>query len=125
MHRFLLVRIVVLLTCNTERFAFSIIAVHGLNGHAFGTSAFQHDGRGVNEVMWLRDFLPHQLTSARIIIYGYNSALIGQNTSVSSLKDFAADLLQRILDDRQAATVRVHLKHSGPSTEESRRLLAP
>lgn len=50
--------------------------------------------------MWLRDFLPGNVKKARILVYGYNSALLGSNTSVSSVKDFAHDLLQRIIDDR-------------------------
>lgn len=50
--------------------------------------------------MWLRDFLPGNTPSARVLVYGYNSALLGSNTSVSGIKDFAYDLLQRILDDR-------------------------
>lgn len=49
--------------------------------------------------MWLRDFLPGNVKKARILVYGYNSALLGSNTSVSSVKDFAHDLLQRIIDD--------------------------
>ena len=56
--------------------------------------------------MWLRDFLPYQFPQARIIVYGYNSTLLGPNTSVSSVKDFASDLLERILDDKRHAQVR-------------------
>ena len=33
-------------------------------------------------------------------MYGYNSALLGLNVSVSGVKDFAHDLLQQIIDDR-------------------------
>ena len=58
--------------------------------------------------MWLRDFLPDKVRKARILVYGYNSALLGSNTSVSNIKDFAHDLLQRIIDDR-ADKVRYHL----------------
>lgn len=50
--------------------------------------------------MWLRDFLPGEVKRARTLVYGYNSTLLGSNTSVSSVKDFANDLLQRIIDDR-------------------------
>jgi len=57
--------------------------------------------------MWLRDFLPEQVQGARILVYGYNSALIGPTTSVSNVKDFACDLLQRILDDRKDSEVRI------------------
>ena len=50
--------------------------------------------------MWLRDLLPDAIEQARILVYGYNSTVLGSNTSVSSIKDFALDLLQRIMDDR-------------------------
>ena len=78
----------------------SIIAVHGLNGHAYGTWAHHEDGQPAFEAMWLRDFLPHNVKTARVLVYGYNSALLGLNVSVSGVKDFAHDLLQRIIDDR-------------------------
>ena len=83
----------------------SIIAVHGLNGHAYGTWAFQQEGKAGCEVMWPRDFFPDQVKNARIITYGYNSTLLGPSTSVSSVKDFAFDLLQRILDQRKTDAV--------------------
>jgi hypothetical protein len=51
--------------------------------------------------MWLRDFLPQAIPQARCVTYGYNSALLGSNTSVSSVADFSRDLLQRIADDRE------------------------
>ena len=78
----------------------SIIAVHGLNGHAYGTWAHHQDGQPASEAMWLREFLPRYVKRARILVYGYNSALLGSDASVSGVKDFAHDLLQRILDDR-------------------------
>lgn len=65
--------------------------------------------------MWLRDFLAGAISSsterrnisqARIMIYGYNSALLGVKTSVSTIRDFAKDLLQRIVDDRCTEQVR-------------------
>jgi len=57
--------------------------------------------------MWLRDFVPSHVSNARVIVYGYNSTLLGTHTSVSSVKDFATDLLQRIVDDRVTAAVRI------------------
>ena len=52
------------------------------------------------ETMWLRDLLPDAIEEARVLVYGYNSTVLGSNTSVSSIKDFGLDLLQRIMDDR-------------------------
>ncbi|KAG8528660.1 uncharacterized protein KY384_006347 [Bacidia gigantensis] len=77
--------------------ALDIIAVHGLNGHGYGTWTSAREGKGGQEFMWLRDLLPNELQSCRIGIYGYNSTLLGSNTSVSTVQDFARDLLQRIL----------------------------
>ncbi len=84
----------------------SIIAVHGLNGHAFGTWACHEEGQSNFEVMWLRDFLPKQVNRARIQTYGYNSAVMGPSTSVSSVNNFACDLLHRVLGDRMKHGVR-------------------
>lgn len=78
-----------------------IIAVHGLNGHAYGTLAHHEDGQPASDAMCLRDFLPHNVKRARILVCGYKSALLGLDTSVSGVKDFAHDLLQRIIDDRE------------------------
>ena len=78
----------------------SLIAIHGLNGHAYGTWCSHDNDTGNGEVMWLRDFLPGKVEQARIISYGYSSNLMGPNATVSGVKDFAYDLLQRLLDDR-------------------------
>ncbi|KAI9454333.1 hypothetical protein F5148DRAFT_431264 [Russula earlei] len=43
-----------------------IIAIHGLNGHAFSSWA-------VNDVMWLRDLLPKRVPNVRVLLYGYNA----------------------------------------------------
>ncbi|KAL2049341.1 hypothetical protein ABVK25_010351 [Lepraria finkii] len=77
-----------------------IIAVRGLNGHAYGTWTCREESRANIEPMWLRDFLPGQIPIARILVYGYNSAVTGPNIGVSGVRDFAHDLLQRITDDR-------------------------
>ena len=79
--------------------------MHGLNGHAFGTWACHDEDRANLETMWLRDFLPTQIKGARVLTYGYNSTLLGPNTSVSTVRDFASDLLRRILADRDSKKV--------------------
>ena len=53
-----------------------------------------------------KDFLPHQIKSTRILTYEYSSAILGPDTAVSSVKDIAHDLLQRITDDRSDSKVR-------------------
>lgn len=53
----------------------SCIAITGLGGHAFGS--FKERG---GSHMWLRDSLPHDLPGARILIYGYDSHLVGSQS---------------------------------------------
>ncbi|OPB40304.1 hypothetical protein A0O28_0003830 [Trichoderma guizhouense] len=67
-----------------------VIALSGLGGHAFGS--FKERG-GTH--MWLRDSLPHHITSetdnrpmARLMIYGYESA-VAQSKSFQNLEDLA------------------------------------
>lgn len=79
--------------------------MHGLNGHAFGTWACHDEDQANLETMWLRDFLPTQIRGVRVLTYGYNSTLLGPNTSVSTVRDFASDLLRRILADRDLKKV--------------------
>ena len=59
----------------------SIIAVSGVGGHAFGSfKATDQD------YMWLRDGLPHDITSAHVFTYGYLSPVPGSK-SFQSLQD--------------------------------------
>lgn len=70
--------------------SFSIIAVTGLAGHAFGS----WKSRGHSD-MWLRDFLPEHVPSARILTYGYDSRLF-KNKSTASIREFSRNLLQAL-----------------------------
>ena len=66
----------------------SIVAIHGLSGHREATWTYQ--GQGLeNPVLWLRDLLPLDVPTARIMTFGYDS----QVTS-------ARYLTQRILYSR-------------------------
>ncbi|KAI9462626.1 hypothetical protein F5148DRAFT_1286402 [Russula earlei] len=58
-----------------------IIAIHGLNGHAFNSWT-------VDDVMWLRDLLPEQVPDARVMLYGYTANLV-DDTTVSRIKEHA------------------------------------
>ncbi|KAH7308422.1 hypothetical protein B0I35DRAFT_380188, partial [Stachybotrys elegans] len=58
-----------------------LIAISGLGGHAFG-SFKERNG----PFMWLRDALPLDFPSARILIYGYDTGLI-QSSSFQNLTD--------------------------------------
>lgn len=79
---------------HTIFFLGSIVAIHGLNGHAFKTWTDQ-DGH-----MWLRDSLPHHIPNSRIMTYGYDSAL-RHTKSKLHLNDFAQDLLSWLDRERQ------------------------
>ncbi|KAG0638448.1 hypothetical protein HOY80DRAFT_887930, partial [Tuber brumale] len=65
----------------------SIIAVHGLGGHAF--RSWIHEA---TDKMWLRDFLPHQIPRARIATFGYDARVARSRAVVESL-DSAQSLL--------------------------------
>lgn len=55
---------------------------------AMATQNYLNAGHNGGGPMWLRDFLPAQLSGARIMTFGYNSTLLGSTTSVSEIKDF-------------------------------------
>lgn len=67
----------------------SIVAVHGLGGD------WAETWTDPNGKLWLRDFLPFQIPSARIMSYGYNSKTIFTK-SVSSITSEAESLLYRL-----------------------------
>jgi hypothetical protein len=71
----------------------SIVAVHGLGGHAYDTWSDK------NQKIWLRDFLPSQVSNARIMSYGYDS-IVAFSKGVGEVEDFATDLLVRLNDER-------------------------
>ena len=75
----------------------SIIAVTGLGGHAYGS--WSHS----DERMWLRDYLPKDAPNARILTYGYQSAL--QSDSISFLEDHTNKFVHKLVDMRDASEV--------------------
>ena len=68
----------------------SIIAVHGLNGHARRTWQDPE-----SEKLWLEDFLPDVLPNSRIMTFGYDSAF-GFSRNRQGVGSFAKDLLNRL-----------------------------
>lgn len=75
---------------NTFHHLKSIIAVTGLGGHAFGS--FKQSG---GSYMWLRDSLPTDVPNARVLIFGYDSALTDPN-SFQNLRDLGITLQRDI-----------------------------
>lgn len=61
----------------------NILAVSGLGSHPFGSFVNKQDGH-----MWLADSLPQDLPTARVIVFGYNTAL-QNSTSFAELDDIA------------------------------------
>ncbi|KAL0633451.1 hypothetical protein Q9L58_007664 [Maublancomyces gigas] len=79
-----------------------IIAVTGLAGHAFGS----WKSHGCPE-MWLRDFIPDDLLengyNARILVYGYDTKLVG-STSDASIYEISKQFLEAVKDTRRQKT---------------------
>lgn len=73
-----------------------VVAVHGLQGDAYKT--WEH----ANGSIWLRDFLPADLPSARIMTFGYDST-VAFSQSVAKLEDKALELLNRLSTKRNIA----------------------
>lgn len=72
----------------------SIVCIHGLNpsnkeNHAEATWTAS------NGKMWIRDFLPAQLPTARIFLFGYN-ANVAFETSIAGVDEHAENLLNRL-----------------------------
>jgi hypothetical protein len=71
-----------------------VVAITGLGGHAMG-SFRSTDG----SFLWLRDVLPKTLPKARILTYGYDTALV-KNKSKESIRDLAKVFLDALSDFR-------------------------
>ncbi|OAL46969.1 hypothetical protein IQ07DRAFT_516802, partial [Pyrenochaeta sp. DS3sAY3a] len=68
--------------------SFSVVAIHGLGGHPMRTWE-------TGDRLWLRDFLPKDLRTARIFTFGYNSGTAFTD-SKSRIRDFASLLLEKL-----------------------------
>ena len=71
-----------------------IVAVHGLQGH------YQKTWTDQNRKLWLQDFLPLALPAARIMSFGYNSAVIATK-SIAGIDEFARQLLEGLEQKRK------------------------
>lgn len=76
--------------CPAADSAHSIIAITGLDGHAYGSWR----GKGSLGRMWLRDFLCKDLPCCRTMIYGYNSNL--SSHGVDTIMDYGRGLLEEL-----------------------------
>ena len=71
-----------------------MIAVPGLASHALGSwkSPTSSD-------VWLRDYLPRDLPNLRVILYGYKTELL-ENDSKDSIEDLGLRFLESIISFR-------------------------
>jgi len=91
---------------------YSIVAIHGLNGHAIHT--WEYDDNIGRRFMWLRDSLPEQFPDARIMTYGYNANVL-RGISPGRVRTFAEMFLKHLMKFREGITVSVQVP---PSSEE-------
>ncbi|KAF6811391.1 hypothetical protein CPLU01_15120 [Colletotrichum plurivorum] len=82
--------------------AVDIVAVPGLASHPIGS--WKSSQRGSSKV-WLRDFLPRDIPNARVLIYGYDTKLLGSD-SRQSIEDMSIMLLNLLSSFRGEDKVR-------------------
>lgn len=82
--------------------AYSLVAIHGLNGHALETWTHKQ-----SRVMWLRDLLPQALPNIRIMTYGYN-AKFRNFTAQQDIRSISTKLLAELGDLRRTEEVRLN-----------------
>lgn len=77
-----------------------IVAVHGLGGHYENTWTWSPVGStGQKPCNWLKDLLPSRFPNARILSFGYNSA-VALSKSIADVSVFGEMLLTRTLLER-------------------------
>lgn len=81
----------------------SLVAIHGLNGHAFDTWTHKK-----SKVMWLKDLLPELVPNIRIMTYGYNARFLNF-AAQQDLRSITKKLLTELVDLRQSEEVRVRI----------------
>ncbi|KAF5676145.1 hypothetical protein FHETE_2272 [Fusarium heterosporum] len=84
----------------TAEYRSSIIAITGLDGHAYGSWR----GKGNLGRMWLRDFLSKDLPSCRTMIYGYNSKL--SSHGIDTIMDYGLGLIEELKKIRNSDELR-------------------
>ena len=73
-----------------------------MNGHAYNSWEYRDDGG--NSFMWLRDYLPEHIPTARIAVYGYNANLVS-DVSTGRIRTYAETFLERLLALRRRNSV--------------------
>lgn len=82
----------------------SVVAVHGLNGDLVRTWT-----NSKIKAFWLRDYLPLDVSGARVLSFGYNADAAFGNTTADII-DHAKDLLSSLIDKREEADVSTYCR---------------
>ena len=77
--------------------------MHGLN--PTNTEFHAEATWTIEDKLWLKDFLPLKLPSARVLLFGYN-ANVAFETSIAGVREQAMNLLNRIASKREEAEER-------------------
>ena len=85
-------------TVDSTEITADVVAVTGLDGHAYGSWSGGNPKR-----MWLRDFLSEDLPKCRVMIYGYNSKL--STPGLHTIADFGSGLREELLRARKSDQV--------------------
>jgi hypothetical protein len=91
-----------------NRTLYSVIAVIGIGGHAFGSWRSPETGK-----MWLKDFLPNDVKRIRILSYGYNTQLV-ENPIDEDILDYRRRFLQMLKNARRTTEVTEHTNKVPP-----------
>jgi hypothetical protein len=83
---------------NPSEITADVVAITGLDGHAYGSWRGGNLGR-----MWLRDFLSKDLPNCRVMIYGYNAKL--SNPGLHTIAHFGAGLREELRKARRSDQV--------------------
>jgi hypothetical protein len=75
--------------------------VHDLGGHPFESWMSNNTGK-----MWLKDFLPDDVTGIRVMSYGYSSSLSDESIDIDFL-DHRRNLLQVLENSRRTTPVSI------------------
>ena len=86
---------------NFLQLCFSIIAVHGLGGHAMSTWTHPATGK-----LWLRDFLPRAMPNARVMTFGYDAKVV-DSRSIIGMMENANNLLTQLCIYRNSLDLEV------------------
>jgi hypothetical protein len=103
---------------STDSLFYSIIAMTGMDGHAYGSWVTKND----RNTMWLRDFLGEDMPHCRTMIYGYQAKLLKNNAN--TLLEYGREFFAEIKKIRTTEEVRkaIKVKHSSTSLTDSNRI---